>query len=99
MSQENVEIVRRGYERFNEGDIRASSNSVIRSLNFAIFRSFRVPGCSLATTRCAAGGRSFMTHSTTCDFDADEFIDAGDRVLVTTTGRGRSRSSGALAEI
>jgi ketosteroid isomerase-like protein len=32
-------------------------------------------------------------------FDADEFIDAGDRVLVPTHGTGRGKSSGALVEI
>ena len=88
MSQQNVEIVRRGYERFNDGDIDG-------------FLEFCAPDLEFRDLPDLPGSRVFIGHGAVrgwwsqlydafenLRFDAEEFIDAGDRVLVPTHGTG-----------
>ena len=99
MSQANVEIVRRGYERFNEGDIDG-------------FRELCAPGLEFRDLPELPGSGVFIGHDAVrgwwahlfdafddLRFDAEEFVDAEDRVLVPTVGTGRGRSSGAPVEL
>ena len=96
MSQENVEIVRRGYEAFNRGDI----DGVVGFLapDFEYVASGLVPGVG-GVYRGAEGLRRFV-ETFWREFDdprieVHELVDAGDRVLASTTLRGHGKQSGA----
>ncbi len=96
MSQENVEIVRRGYEAFNRGDI----DGVVGLLasDFEYVASGLVPGVG-GVYRGAAGLRGFA-ETFWAEFDdprieIHELIDTGDQVVASTTMRGHGKQSGA----
>ena len=96
MSQENVEIVRRGYEAFNRGDI----DGVVELLapGFEYVASGLVPGVG-GVYRGSEGLRGFV-ETFWAEFDdprieVHELIDAGERVVASTTMRGHGRQSGA----
>jgi uncharacterized protein len=96
MSQENVEIVRRGYEAFNRGDI----DGVVGLLapDFEYVASGLVPGVG-GKYRGADGLRRFA-ETFWSEFDdprieVHELIDTGERVVASTTMRGHGKQSGA----
>ena len=96
MSQENVEIVRRGYEAFNRGDI----DGVVGFLapGFEYVASGLVPGVG-GVYRGAEGLKGFA-QAFWAEFDdphieVHELIDAGDQVVASTTMRGHGKQSGA----
>ena len=96
MSQENVEIVRRGYEAFNRGDI----DGVVGLLasDFEYVASGLVPGVG-GVYRGADGLRAFA-QTFWAEFDhprieVHELIEAGDQVFASTTMRGHGKQSGA----
>jgi ketosteroid isomerase-like protein len=99
MSQENVEIVRRGYERFNAGDIQGFLDLCDRGFEFHALQEF--PGSDVFVGHDAVHGWWAQVYDAFDDlrFDADEFIDTGDQVVVPTTGTGRGTSSGASVEM
>ena len=82
MPQENVEVVRRGYEAFNRGDI----DGVLEVLapDFEYVATGAVPGVA-GVYRGTAGFRQFA-EAFWAEFDdpridVHELIDAGDQVL------------------
>jgi uncharacterized protein len=96
MSQENVEIVRRGYEAFNRGDI----DGVVGLLapDFEYVASGLVPGVG-GVYRGADGLKGFA-ETFWAEFDdprieIHDLIDAGDQVVASTTMRGHGKQSGA----
>ena len=96
MSQESVEIVRRGYEAFNRGDI----DGVVGLLapDFEYVASGLVPGVG-GVYRGAEGLRGFA-KTFWAEFDdpgieVHELIDAGEQVVASTTMRGHGKQSGA----
>ena len=96
MSQESVELVRRGYEAFNRGDI----DGVVGLLapDFEYVASGLVPGVG-GVYRGAEGLRRFA-ETFWAEFDnprieVHELIDAGDQVVASTTMRGLGKQSGA----
>ena len=95
MSQENVEIVRRGYEAFNRGDV----DGVVGLLapDFEYVASGLVPGVG-GVYRGAEGLRG-VAETFWAEFDdprteVHELIDAGDQVVASTTMRGHGKQSG-----
>ena len=89
MSQQNVEIVRRGYERFNDGDIDGFLEFCAPDLEFRDLPD--LPGSRVFIGHGAVRGWWSQPHDAfeNLRFDAEEFfIDAGDRVLVPTHGTG-----------
>ena len=96
MAQENVEIVRRGYEAFNRGDIDAVAR--LLAPDFEYVASGLVPGVG-GVYRGAEGLRGFL-EAFWAEFDdprieVHELIDAGDQVVASTTMRGHGKQSGA----
>lgn len=96
MSQESVEIVRRGYEAFNRGDIDAVVG--LLAPDFEYVASGLVPGVG-GVYRGAGGLRGFA-ETFFAEFDEPrieihELIDAGDQVVASTTMRGHGKQSGA----
>jgi ketosteroid isomerase-like protein len=97
MSQENVELLRRAYEAFNEGDPSVFLEHYDPEILLWVSPGHSLEsGCFVgasAVERCftefiAAFGGSFRV-------EAEEFIDVGDSVIVLTTERAQGRRSGA----
>jgi ketosteroid isomerase-like protein len=95
MSQENVEIVRRAYDRFNDGDIDGFLQLCAPEFEFRDIAE--LPGAGVFIGFEAVRGWWDQLYDAFEDlrFDAEEFIEAGDRVLVPSCATGRGRSSGA----
>ncbi|MGI9020103.1 MAG: nuclear transport factor 2 family protein [Solirubrobacterales bacterium] len=99
MSQENVEIVRRAYECFNEGDVEGVLELCDKGFEFRDLPE--LPGSGVYVGHEAF--RGWVNQVTDAfdglHFDVGELIDAGDSVVVVTDGAGRGKSSGALVEM
>jgi uncharacterized protein len=103
MSQENVEIVRRGYELYASGDLEGVTDLISDAAELP-----DAGGLGIADT--AAGSRrgpdGFLQGSQEAveafeDYrvEPQEFIDAGDAVVVPVRISGRGRASGAMTEV
>jgi ketosteroid isomerase-like protein len=96
MSQENVEIVRRAYEAFNQGDLEGMVASFAPDFEFVA--SGAIPGVDGVYRGPEEYKRRIVEQfgDEFHDFGADihEFIEAGDQVLVSQTFRGRGKQSG-----
>jgi len=97
MSQENVELIRSGYEAFNRGDI----DGVVTALaapDCEFITAGRLPGVE-DVYRGPEGFRRFVSFFWETFDDAQvevhELIDAGDQLLATVTNHGRGKQSGA----
>ena len=93
MSQENVEIVRRAvaYEIYGVGD-RADAEAIFDP-NVVMNPTDEGPSFGFDAMR--ADYKRWASAFDELEVSAEEFIDAGDRVLVTAYHRGRGRGSGA----
>jgi ketosteroid isomerase-like protein len=92
MSQENVEIVRRAfaYEIYGVGD-RAEAEAIFDP-NVVINPADERPSYGLDAMR--DDFERWASAFEELEVSAEEFIDAGDRVLVTAYHRARGRTSG-----
>jgi ketosteroid isomerase-like protein len=105
MSQENVELVRRAYELFNQGGPEAVINAGIWSPEIVFdFSPSHIPG--LGVYRGHAEVRAFFEEDWFGAFpfeewevEFDKLVDLGDRVIVLSRQRGRGASSGVAAEL
>jgi uncharacterized protein len=95
MSQENVEIVRRGYEAYERGDIDAAV------ADFAPECEYVAAGMVPGRTGSYLGPEDYKQFFAWLDEEfsdahvqVDELHDAGDSVVVGATLRGRGRQSG-----
>jgi ketosteroid isomerase-like protein len=93
MSQENVEIVRAGFEAFNAGEP-----------DFSIYHPTLVyhpradepdPTPHIGREAFELLARGFLEAFTDLAFDVEELIDAGELVIVSTVMHGRGSASGA----
>jgi ketosteroid isomerase-like protein len=103
MSQENVEIVRRGYEQFAAGDIEGVATLFAEEAELADVGGLGLAG-SAAGTRYGPEGfirASADTQETFEDYrvEPQEFIDAGEAVVVLVRVTGRGKASGAHMEM
>jgi ketosteroid isomerase-like protein len=105
MSQENVEIVRAIYERFGEGDFRASADLLDPHVVLVLGSEFGpefVPGAGthLGAEAVTAYTREYLLGPW-ADFtmEAEEILAAGDSVLVGVRQYGVGRTSGAPTEL
>ena len=97
MSQENVEIVRRGMAVINEGRLEAVFEFIdeFADPDFEMRTAGHLPDVGSGRGREAAKAlwteimETFEWH-----FEADELIDAGDAVIVVTRQIARGRESG-----
>jgi uncharacterized protein len=102
MSRENVEIVRRGYELFAEGDLASVAALLSADVEVADAGGLGAMGTATGTRR---GPEAFVRASQEAleafeDYraEAEEFIDAGHAVVVPVLISGRGRASGATLE-
>jgi ketosteroid isomerase-like protein len=105
MSQENVEIVRRAYELFNEGGPEAVISAGIWSPEIVWdFSPSEIPG--LGVYRGHDEVRAFFEEDWFGAFpfekwevELDQLVDHGDQVISVHHQRGLGASSGAVAEL
>ena len=101
MSEENVEIIRRGYEHFAAtGEVRPDLTDPEFVWDMSTFRGWP----EQKTYAGLEGARQFLTEWTAAwedwRVDLEELIDAGgDRVLAIVRQRGRSKSTGLSVEM
>ena len=96
MSQENVEIVRRGFEKLNAGEP-----------DFSIYHPALVyhprtdepdPSPHIGREAFERLALGFLESFPYLEFDVDELIDARDRVIASTVMHGRGAASGASVD-
>jgi ketosteroid isomerase-like protein len=99
MSQENVEIVRRAYEAFAQGDIEAALAMCDPDIQVEDHER------TLETPTSYHGRDGFLTLFATVNegfsdvrYAPEELTDVGNRVLVEVRRTGRGRASGAPVE-
>ncbi len=99
MSQENVEVVRRGYDAFNRGDIEGVIETVGAEVRCDMSERVFNPGVYEGHD----GIRRFVEEIDEVweDFRLEplEFIDAGDKVVVSHLIRGSGKGSGVDVEL
>jgi uncharacterized protein len=99
MSQENVEIVRRGYEAFNRGDLEGMVADFAPTFEYV--PSGVIPGFDRDVYQGPEEWMDFVGWLFD-EFDDPraeirELIEAGDQVLAGVTARGRGKQSGVEA--
>jgi ketosteroid isomerase-like protein len=95
MSQENVEALRAIYDRFSEGDFRASVDLLDRRIVFLPLPESPEAQVYLGVEEVAAWMRRTLLEAwADLTMEAEEFISAGDSVLVSVRPRGVARISG-----
>jgi ketosteroid isomerase-like protein len=101
MSEENVNIMRQGYEAFNRGDIEAVTSIMDPNIEW------QEPDVEGLPARGTHHGPEALVNNvigpvveTWDDFQAvaEEFLDAGERVIVLGRFRGRGKESGRTFE-
>jgi ketosteroid isomerase-like protein len=99
MSQKNVEIVRRGFRAFNDGDFNAMMQNFAEDIEWRLIGGFAdLVG---AEFRGRAGVRRFfddlMENLGRNRSEVEAIFEAGDRVVVIVHTRGAGSASGAPA--
>src|SRR5919198_4294560 len=94
MSEENVEVARRGYEAWESGDLSAALDILAPEMI-----TYVAPPIPVAGTFRGPEGFLQVTLDWAEAFDelvmtGEEFIDAGDQVVVRTLHRSRGAASG-----
>jgi uncharacterized protein len=102
MPQENVEIVRRGYELYTAGDVEGVADLFSADAELADAGGLGVAETAVGTRH---GPEGFLRASEEVleafeDYrvEAEDFIDAGEAVVVPVRISGRGRASGAEQE-
>ena len=98
MSQENVELVRRIYDRWAGGDFRAGRELLDPDITTVWAQDFPTAGTYHGPDQHAAAMREWLSAWTDLRLEATRFVDAGDSVVVPFSLRGRGRESGAEVE-
>ena len=93
MSQENVEVVRQGYEAFNRGDIEAAFKHFAPDFECDMSRAvgFNVDRDIYDLDQFRRLFDEYVGSWEDFRLGADEFLDAGDDVVVPFTNRVRGR--------
>jgi ketosteroid isomerase-like protein len=95
---QNVEALRGVYDRWSEGDFRASVDLLDPHVVFVLRPEFPDAGSYLGIDGVARYMRDFLEPWVLITIEAEEFVDAGDNVIVAVRQRGVGRGSGAATE-
>jgi ketosteroid isomerase-like protein len=98
MSEENVEAIRAVYERFSDGDFRASMDLLDPLVLFVLPPGFPDSGTYLGTASVAEYTRGFLEPWSTIAIEAEDITDAGDSVIATVRQHGVGDESGAATD-
>jgi ketosteroid isomerase-like protein len=93
MSRENVEIVRRIYEGWAQGDFSVGSDVLAPDFEWRQSRHAVEPG-SVRGSGVGDALRNLFEVYESFRIEAEEYIDLGDKVVVVARSRGRARGSG-----
>jgi ketosteroid isomerase-like protein len=99
MSEENAEAIRAVYERWGEGDFRATLEVADPLFLLVMPPQFPDAGTYLGVERLAEYTRGFLEPWTRITIEAEEITGAGDSVIVAVRQRGVGRESGAETEL
>jgi len=99
MSEEKVEVVRKVYERWSEGDFRASADLLDTHVLLVLHSEFPEAGTYLGNEAVAAYTRDLLKTNRHLTQEAEEIIAAGDSVVVGVRQRGVGRASGVPTEM
>jgi ketosteroid isomerase-like protein len=93
MSQENVEIVRRIYDGWSRGDFSAGTNLMAPDFEWQQHDEAVEPGSHRGASIGGAIRKIFEVYD---DFrvEPEEYVDAGDQVVVIARNRATGRGSG-----
>jgi uncharacterized protein len=98
MSRENVEIVRRIYAGWQQHGLWAASGDLDPGIEWVNPDDAVEPGTHTGVDAFEVAWSKVSDSFEELRFDLDEFLDAGDDVVVVTTMRARGRGSGADVE-
>jgi ketosteroid isomerase-like protein len=90
--------VRDVYERWGRGDFRAGVDLFDPLVLFFVGEGFPDAGTYLGLERVAEYTRGFLEPWSEIAIEAEEIVEAGDRVLVAVRQRGVGGASGATTE-
>jgi ketosteroid isomerase-like protein len=99
MSEENVEIVRLGYELLNRGDLDGVLQFCAPDFEFRDLPALPGSGVFIGHDAFRAWYAQLNDAFEDLRFEPDEFIDAGDRIVVVNHATGRGMGSGATVEM
>ena len=93
MSQENVDAVRAIYECWRRGDFRATADKVAPDFEWKQVHGVVEPGSHVGAEASRALRSIFEVYE---DFrvEAEEYVDAGDTIVVVVRAHGTARGSG-----
>ena len=97
MSQQNVEAVRAIYEYWGRGDFRATADKVAPDFEWKQVHGVVEPGSHVGADASRALRSIFEVYA---DFriEAEEYVDAGDTIVVVARAHGTARGSGMHME-
>ena len=100
MSQENVDLVRRVYEAHGRGDFTAVFAAYDPEIEWHVLRvaEFGFDPVYVGHDGVRTFWRIWLSAWETTSFEYDEFIDAGEHVVVVQSQRMRARTSGIEVE-
>ena len=98
MSEENLEAVRAIYERFGEGDFRASVDLLDPHIVFLMMPEAPDAEVYVGVDAVAAAMRGLFDTWADFTLKAEEFVPAGDSVLVSVRQQGVARISGVPSD-
>jgi ketosteroid isomerase-like protein len=98
MSKENVEALRAVYDEWGNGNFRAGFDLYDREAVFVQGPGFPESGAYHGREGIREYMRAFLETWTRLTIEADDFLDAGDTVVVEVIQRGAGRESAAPGE-
>jgi ketosteroid isomerase-like protein len=98
MPEENVEVVRLAYERFNSGDVDGLLRLCATDFEFRDLPALPGSGVFVGHDAFRAWYAQLSEALEDIRFEAEKLIDAGDQVVVINHATGSGRGSGAGVE-
>jgi hypothetical protein len=93
VSQENVEVVRAVYDCWSRGDFRATANKVAPEFEWKQLHGVVEPGSHVGADANRALRSIFEVYED-LRVEAEEYVDAGDTIVVVARAHGTARGSG-----
>jgi ketosteroid isomerase-like protein len=94
MSQENVDVVRRGFEAYARGDLPTALAGFDPEIAWSPVEESSFQGIGAVRSYLARWEDVWEDY----EMQAEEYLDAGDRVVVALHFRGRGKGSGVETE-
>ena len=99
MSEDNVESVRRIFEGWATGDLRAGAEYFDEHVVFVVRSDFAEPGVALGADGVREFMHRFLENWERTTFEAEHIEAVGDTVLVRLVQRGTGTASGVQTEL